>query len=126
MRKQIRKDINLVVCPLNQQHTDIIVCAASCNERRFCKEYRKKITNEMLLEFIANHPKYKLVGELMPTGKTAKSIEKTFWVVSKDNQIEEVTEKELMTNPEKYLKKEIWQKPPYHYELVVSLKRIKD
>lgn len=126
MRKKIRKDINLIVCPKSKQHTDIIVCAASCEDRRYCKQYRSKITNEILIDFIEKHPKYKLVGELMPTGKKAKTDEKIFFVISKDNQLEEVPEKEIMNNPQKYLKKQIWQKPPYHYELVVSLKRIKD
>ena len=126
MRKQIRKDINLVVCPKNKRHTDIIVCAASCEDRRYCKEYRSKITNEILLDFIEKHPKYKLVGELMPTGKTVKKDENIYLVVSEDNQVEEVPEKEIMDNPQNYLKKQIWLKPPFHYELVVSLKRIKD
>ena len=126
MRKQIRSDINLVVCPKNKRHTDIIVCAASCEDRKFCKEYRNKITNELLLNFIEKHPKYKLVGELMPTAKTVKKSENIYLVVSKDNQVEEVPEKEIMDNPQNYLKKQIWLKPQFHYELVVSLKRIKD
>ena len=84
------------------------------------------ITNELLLDFIEKHPKYKLVGELMPTGKTIKKGENIYLVVSKDNQVEEVPEKKIMDNPQNYLKKQIWLKPPFHYELVVSLKRIKD
>lgn len=126
MRKKIRDDINLVVCPKNKQHTDIIVCAASCEDRRFCQEYKKNITNEMLLEFIKKHPKYKLVGELMATGKKTKTDEKIFFVISEENQMEEIPEKELLDNPQKYLKKQIFQKPPFHYELVVSLKRVRD
>jgi len=102
------------------------VCAASCEDRKFCKEYRNKITNELLLNFIEKHPKYKLVGELMPTAKTVKKSENIYLVVSKDNQVEEVPEKEIMDNPQNYLKKQIWLKPQFHYELVVSLKRIKD
>jgi len=126
LRKQIRSDINLVICPKNKRHTDIIVCAASCEDRRYCREYRSKITDELLLDFIEKHPKYKLVGELMPTGKTVNKGENIYLVVSKDNQLEEVSEKEIMDNPQKYLQKQIWLKPPFHYELVVSLKRIKD
>ena len=126
MRKHIRADINLVICPKSKRHTDIIVCAASCEDRRYCKEYRSKITNEMLIDFIEKHPKYKLVGELMPTEKTTQKSENIYLVVSKDNQVEEVPQKEIMDNPQKYLKKQIWLKPLFHYELVVSLKRIKD
>ena len=76
------------------------------------------------MDFIEKHPNYILVGELMAT-KSAKPKELTFWVVNEDNQYEEVTEKEVMKNPQNYLGKQIWQKPPFKYEVVITLKRIK-
>ena len=51
--------------------------------------------------------------------------EKLFWVVDKDNHFKEVTEKELMENPLEYLQKQIWDRPPNEYELVISLKKKK-
>lgn len=125
MRIKVKKNKNLVVCPKNRQYTDIIVCAATCDYRRFCKVYREKISLETLLEFIEKHPEYELVGELMAAEKTKKPKEQTFWVVTGENQYEEVLESEVMNNPQKYIDKQIWQKPPFRYEVVVTLKRIK-
>jgi len=125
LRRKIKENKNLVVCPKNRQYTDIIVCAATCDYRRFCKVYREKITLETLLEFIEKHPEYELVGELMAAEKAKKTKENTFWVVTGENQYEEVTEKEVMKNPQNYIDKQIWQKPPFRYEVVVTLKRIK-
>jgi hypothetical protein len=57
--------------------------------------------------------------------KPVKPKELTFWVVSEDNQFVEVTEKEVMKNPQEYLGKQIWQKPPFKYEVVITLKKVK-
>lgn len=125
MRRRIKENKNLVVCPKNKQYTDIIVCAANCEYRRFCKVYREKITLETLLGFIEKHPEYELVGELMAAEKVKKTKDQTFWVVTGENQYEEVTESEVMKNPQNYIDKQIWQKPPFRYEVVITLKRIK-
>ncbi len=77
------------------------------------------------MEFIEKHPEYELVGELMAAEKAKKTKENTFWVVTGENQYEEVTEKEVMKNPQNYIDKQIWQKPPFRYEVVITLKRIK-
>ncbi|MCD4796319.1 MAG: hypothetical protein K8R49_04000 [Candidatus Cloacimonetes bacterium] len=61
----------------------------------------------------------------MPVEKIINKGEKKFWIVTGENQFEEVTEKEIMKNPQKYIKKQIWQKPPFKFEVVVTLKRIK-
>ncbi|MDO9577057.1 MAG: hypothetical protein Q7J16_04160 [Candidatus Cloacimonadales bacterium] len=76
------------------------------------------------MEFIEKHPDYILVGELMAT-KTEKPKETTFWVVMGENQFEEVTESEIMKNPQNYLDKQIWQKPPFKFEVVVTLRKVK-
>ena len=60
----------------------------------------------------------------MPS-KTTKPKETTFWVVTGENEFTEVKESELMKNPQDYIGKHIWQKPPYKYEVVVTLKRVK-
>lgn len=59
-----------------------------------------------------------------PKKQTAKT-EKSYWVIVGDQQFKEVTESELMENPREYLDKEIWDKPPNQYEIVISLKKIK-
>jgi len=120
-RKKFNK--NLVVCPKTKQFTDLIVCAASCQNR--CQIYRDSITLESLLEFVEKHPEYKIRGELMPAKKTAESKEKKFWVIGVDNKITEVTQKEIMDNPREYLDKKIWDKPTYKYEVIITLKRTK-
>ena len=125
MRRIIRENKNLIVCPRNRQYTDIIVCAANCDYKRFCKIYKEKISIEILLEFVEKHPDYKLVGEIMATEKVINKGEKKFWVVSGENQFVEVTESEVMKNPQKYIKKQIWQKPSFKYEVIVTLKRVK-
>jgi hypothetical protein len=123
LRREKRKDQNLIICPRTKQFTDLIVCAASCKNR--CEEYYKAISYEMLDKFVQQHPEYKIVGELMATKKTSKK-EKRFWVLNDDKTFTEVSEKELLDNPQEYLDKQIWEKPPYRYEVVISLKRIRE
>ena len=76
------------------------------------------------MDFIEKHPDYILVGELMAT-KTEKPKEPTFWVVTGDNQFQEVTESEIMKNPQNYIDKQIWQKPPFKFEVVITLRKVK-
>lgn len=125
MRQRKRENRNLVVCPKSKRYTNVIVCAANCEYRRFCKVYKETISIDLLLEFVETHPEYKLIGEIMPVEKTINKGEKRFWIVTGENQFEEVTEKEIMNNPQKYIKKQIWQKPPFKFEIVVTLKKIK-
>ena len=120
--RRIKKSQSLIVCPKTKQFTDLIVCAASCGER--CSLYRSTITYEVLLNYVEKHPEYKIIGELMQTQKTGTK-ETKFWIINKDNTVEEVSEKDIMNNPKPFLKKQIWQKPPYRYKLVITLKRIK-
>jgi len=79
LRKRIRENKNLIVCHKSKQYTDIIVCAATCEDKRFCKIYKEKISLQILTDFIEKHPNYILVGELMAT-KSVKPKELTFWV----------------------------------------------
>ncbi|MBC8384408.1 MAG: hypothetical protein H8E57_02690 [Candidatus Cloacimonetes bacterium] len=114
---------NLIVCPRSKQFTNLIVCAAGCDER--CEIYRDSITLESLEKYVEEHPEYKIIGELMATKKAPVSKEKKFWVIQDDKSITEVTRTEIMDNPRDYLGKQIWEKPPYKYEVMISLKRIK-
>ncbi len=54
---------------------------------------------------------------------TPKKKEKCYWVVLEANNYKEVTESELINNPQEYLGKQIWEKPPFEFELVVSLRK---
>ena len=116
----------LIICPKNKQFKNIIACAAGCPEHLSCKEYRLRVRLEILELFVAKHPEYEIIGEIMPVKKTTKKEnEKTFWIVKDDKTVTEVSESEVIKNPQKYIDKEIWEKPPYKYQVVISLKRIK-
>ena len=118
-----RVNQHLIICRKTKQFTDLIVCAANCDDR--CEEYKKNITYEMLLDYITRHPEYEIIGELMPTQKTSAQELKKFWIVNNEYKIEEVTEAEIMKHPQKFIGKQIWQKPPFKYEIVITLKKIK-
>lgn len=121
-----RTNKNLVICPRSKQWTDLVVCAASCERRLKCDIYKQHITIDDLLAFIEQHPEYELKGEIMAAGKTtAAKTEKKFWVIYPDKTYQEVTEKEIINNPQEYVDKEIWDKPPFKYEVVISLKKVK-
>jgi len=123
-KRNLRQNKNVIICPKSKQFTDIIVCAANCAENRYCEEYRKKISLDILLDFVEAHPNYKLIGELMATKET-KSKETKLWIMNKDNQVEEITEKEVLNNPQKYIKAQIWDKPTFKYEVIIKLKRVR-
>jgi hypothetical protein len=118
-----KKKKNTIVCPLSKQFTDIVVCAVTCEKK--CALYNDKLDVQVLVDYVEKHPEYKLIGELMPNAKPKKTVNK-YWVMSEDNTYAEVTEKELMNNPKDYLDKKIFQKPPFSYQLVVTLKRVKE
>jgi len=124
MRVKKRKNQNLIVCPRTKQFTDLVVCAASCDHKMRCSEYILKIDIEMLEQYIIDHPEYEIKGELMAKKKEITE-QKKFWVVDSEKKVEEVNEQEIMENPLKYQDKEIWDRPPYKYEVVVTLKRTK-
>ena len=121
-RNSEKKKKTILVCPLTRQFKDIIVCAANCETK--CKLYYSKVDIGILEKYVEKHKEYKIIGELMPTAKT-KTLNK-YWVMNDDNTFNEVSEKELMNNPKEYLDKKIFQKPPFSYQLVVSLKRVKE
>ncbi|MBN2460009.1 MAG: hypothetical protein JXB60_00260 [Candidatus Cloacimonetes bacterium] len=118
-----RENQHLIICPDTKQFTDLVVCAANCGHK--CSKYRSFITYEMLLDYVEKHPEYMIIGEIMPTQKTSPKDVNKYWIVSKDNTLQEVSEDEIMKNPQNYLDKQIWQKPPYRFEIIVTLRRIK-
>ena len=124
MRHKKRND-RLIVCPRTKQFTDIVVCAASCQNR--CSIYRETITLEMLQNFIEKHPEYEIIGEIMPEKTKSKPQvkENKYWILDEQNVVEEVSEKMIMKNPQDYIGKQIWQKPPFKYDIVITLKRVK-
>jgi len=122
MRVTKRKNQNIIVCPKNRQFTDLVVCAASCDRKTTCSEYIDKINLEILQQYILEHPEYEIKGEIMATKKTADK-KKMLWVIDAEQKVKEVTEEEIMNNPIEYKDVEIWDKPPYKYEVVVTLKR---
>ena len=115
---------NIVICPKTKQFTDLIACAAICKDK--CSLYFDKIDIRVLEFFVEKHPEYIIVGEIMPKEKTKqKTNEKIYWVIDENKKILEVKESDIINNPQKYLEKEIWDKPPYKYEIVVALKKVK-
>ncbi len=124
MRKKKRNE-RLVVCPRTRQFTDIVVCAASCQNR--CSVYRETITLDMLQKFIEEHPEYEIIGEIMPekAKAKAKTKENKYWIVDDQNIVQEVSESMIMKNPQDFIGKQIWQKPPFKYDIVITLKRVK-
>ncbi|MCD4829976.1 MAG: hypothetical protein K8R90_11155 [Candidatus Cloacimonetes bacterium] len=117
-----RKDRSSLVCPLTNQFKDLYSCALNCRQK--CIIYKDKVTLARLQEFVDKHPDYIIIGELMAT-KTKSTKEKRYWIVFGDNQYREVSEKEIMANPQEFIDMQIWDKPPNKYELVISLKRVK-
>lgn len=113
---------NIIICPRNKQFTDLVVCAANCKNK--CSLYFEKIDIHILEYFVLTHPDYIIVGEIMPKSKT-NSKEKIFWILDEEKRVTEVKESEIINNPQKYLDKEIWEKPPFRYEVVISLKKVK-
>lgn len=118
-----KKNKHLVVCPKNKQFKDLVVCAASCD--RFCSQYMSNIRLEVLEEYVQNHPEYKIIGVIMAGQKSVETKKKIFWVLDENKKVVEVEEKEIIDNPKAYLDKEIWDRPPYKYEVIIALKRVK-
>jgi hypothetical protein len=118
-----RKGRMSIICPRNRRFENIVVCAANCRQR--CRTYYESITIEVLLRFIEEHPEYELQGEIMPAKKQAPITgpDRKYWVILEENRYLEVTEEELTGNPQEYIGKEIWDRPPHQYELVVTLRK---
>ncbi len=130
IQKDNKSDDISIVCPKTKQFNSVFVCALKCKKK--CPLYYQSIKLEDLVQFVEKHPKYKIVGEIMAKKditpkETKKKVvqEKKFWIITGENEFKEVSEKEITENPMDYFKKQIWDKPPNQYEIVVSLKKIK-
>lgn len=102
-----------------------MVCAASCDKR--CDLYVEKINFNILEKFIAKHPEYIIIGEIMAKEKVTvkKNDVKIYWVVDENKKVTEVKESDIINNPQKYLNKQIWDRPPYKYKVIIALKKVK-
>ncbi|MFA5498034.1 MAG: hypothetical protein WCX83_05885 [Candidatus Cloacimonas sp.] len=49
--------------------------------------------------------------------------QKAFWILDNEGKVVEVIEQDIIDSPQDFLDKEIWDKPPNQYELVITLKR---
>ncbi|MEA1972384.1 MAG: hypothetical protein U9N34_03695 [Candidatus Cloacimonadota bacterium] len=123
MKVERRKLKKSVICPITHQFKAIIVCAYDCKTK--CELYQRNVTSKTLDIFIEKHPEYELIGELMPKAKKKSTAEKIFWIKDEEGKIQEVTENEVMKNPKEYLDKDIFDKPTYEYNVIISLKRKK-
>ncbi len=86
----------------------------------------EEISLELLQNYVEKFPDYKIVGEIMPTEKKKTTAQvKKYWVINEDKTVEEVTEADIKNNPQEYITKEIWDRPPFRYEVLISLKKIK-
>lgn len=122
-----------IICKKNQRFESIFVCAINCRDK--CINYKNTINIQILRRFVENHPQYEIIGEIMPTNNqkskkidTAtpkKTDEKSYWILDSEGKVKEVAESEIINNPSDFFDREIWEKPPYQYELVISLKRKK-
>jgi len=61
----------------------------------------------------------------MPVKAKTTVKETKYWILDDQNVVQEVNEKEIMKNPQDFLNKQIFQKPPFKYDLVITLKRVK-
>ncbi len=126
----MNKNKTTLICPKTKQFIKIFVCALNCKNK--CRKYINNIDLETFHNFVENHPQYEIIGEMMAKKTETKKakidkdeMQKIYWVTYDDKTYEEVTETEIKNNPEKFLKTQIWDKPPYQYDLVISLKRRK-
>ena len=126
MSKQNNNKTTLI-CPLTKRFESIFVCAINCHDR--CRQYLENVDISVLEEFVQLHPEYEIKGEIMPVSKntsnTDKKKVKEYWIIDDENRVEEVTEEEILGDPQKFFNKNIWDKPPNQYEIVVALKRKK-
>eukprot|EP01156_Anaeramoeba_ignava_P005940 Anaeramoba_ignava/a347366_8.p2 GENE.a347366_8~~a347366_8.p2 ORF type:complete len:127 (+),score=23.69 a347366_8:970-1350(+) len=124
LRNRKKVDRTSIVCPKSKRHESLFVCAINCHKK--CPKYIETITIGLLLEFVNQHPEYKIVGEMMAAPKAKKTAEeKKYWVVTEENHFVELTEKEILENPLDYIGKQVFDRPPAQYEIVVALKKIK-
>ncbi len=121
------KNKTTLICPLTRRFESIFVCALNCPDR--CQLYTDSISYDILSEFIELHPDYEIKGEIMPTKKKINDTDskktKSYWILDEERKVVEVSEEEIINNPKDYFSREIWDKPPNQYEIVITLKRKK-
>ncbi len=117
-----------IVCPQTKRFESIFACALNCQDK--CRIYLDNIDYSLLEEYIEAYPDYEIIGVLMAkktiiTDTDNKKRVKKYWVLDNDKKVVEVAESDITTNPKEFLSKEIWDKPPNQYEIVIALKRKK-
>ncbi|MCB5230653.1 MAG: hypothetical protein LHW55_03395 [Candidatus Cloacimonetes bacterium] len=114
-----------LICPLTKRFESIYVCALNCKHK--CQLYIDSLHISVLEEYILQYPEYEIKGELMAVKKQTTSADtkkqKAFWILDNEGKVVEVIEQDIIDSPQDFLDKEIWDKPPNQYELVITLKR---
>jgi len=124
---KIGNNPEIILCRKSKRFENIIVCTSKCLNR--CDQYKKNFNIEIIKNYIINHPDYELKGVIMPVSKKAtettitSKTEKTYWFVTEEKQLLEVTESEVINNPAEYLGKEMYEKPKDQYEIVVMIRK---
>ena len=118
--KKIKKSL---ICHKTKRFESIFVCAANCRDH--CSAYAENICIEALEYYVQQYPEYEIIGEIMPQAITPKKVktEKLYLVKDADGKFSDVPEGEIMKNAKEYMNKEIWEKSPNQYELVVTLRK---
>ena len=117
----------IIICRKSQRFENIIVCTQKCFER--CEDYRNKFDIEIIKKFIESYPDYEMKGVIMPISKqtnpapTKSTKEKIYWIFVGENQVNEVTETEIINNPAQYIGKPMFEKPKDQYEIIVTIRK---
>lgn len=126
-----RRIVKSIFCPKKKRYESIYSCALNCKKK--CEAYHNNITIGSLQKYCEKFPDYEIIGVLMPKKTTPKVVsdsakpkEKLFWIIGEDNTYQEVAESEIIANPKEYLSKEIWEKPPNEFEIVIALRKKKN
>jgi len=116
----------IILCKKSQRFENIVVCTYQCFDR--CVGYKEKFRLEIIQKYIETHPDYEMKGVIMPvekkTGTASKSTkEKIYWIFMGENQVNEITETEIINNPAEYIGKPMYEKPRDQYEILVTIRK---
>ena len=117
----------IILCHKSKRFENLIVCTLNCTDR--CEVYKKQFDIEIIKRYIETFPNYEMKGVIMPVSKKttqpnpAQSKEKIYWILTEENQYQEVTETEIINNPAEYIGKPMFEKPKDQYEIIVTIRK---